>query len=35
MYKIGGGDIFVLIFVAGIFTFGVYTLLKFRKNKDF
>lgn len=35
MYKIDGGDIFVVVFVAGVFIFGIYTLLKFRKNKDF
>jgi hypothetical protein len=35
MYQIDGGDIFVLLFIAGIFSLGIYTLIKFRKNKDF
>ena len=35
MHEFGGSDYFVLLIVALIFALGVYTLLKFRKNKDF
>ena len=35
MYETGPGDIFVVIFIAVIFILGIYTLLKFRKNKNF
>ncbi len=35
MSEFGGSDYFVLFIVALIFGLGIYTLLKFRKNKDF
>lgn len=35
MYEFGGSEIFVLFIVALIFGLGIYTLLKFRKSKDF
>ena len=27
-------DYFILLFIAGIFSLGIYTLVKFMKNKD-
>ncbi|HWY38618.1 MAG TPA: hypothetical protein VNY73_08675 [Bacteroidia bacterium] len=35
MYEFGGSEIFVVFIVAAIFALGIYTLLKFRKNKNF
>jgi len=35
MYEFGGSEIFILVIVAIIFALGIYTLLKFRKNKNF
>lgn len=35
MYEFGGSEIFILFIVALIFGLGIYTLLKFRKNKNF
>ena len=35
MNEFGGSEIFILLVVALIFGLGIYTLLKFRKNKDF
>ncbi len=35
MYDFGWSEIFVLLIVAIIFGLGIYTLLKFRKNKNF
>lgn len=35
MYDFGGSEIFILLIVAIIFGLGIYTLLKFRKNKNF
>ena len=35
MSEFGGSDYFILLIVAFIFGLGIYTLLKFRKNKDF
>ena len=35
MNEFGGSEIFILIIVALIFGFGIYTLLKFKKNKNF
>lgn len=35
MYEIGGSEIFILLVVALFFGLGIYTLLKFRKNKNF
>jgi hypothetical protein len=35
MNEFGGGDIFIVCVVALIFGLGIYTLLKFRKNKNF
>lgn len=35
MYEFGGSEIFILLIVALIFALGIYTLLKFRKNKNF
>jgi len=35
MGEFGGSDYFILLIVAFIFGLGIYTLLKFRKNKDF
>ena len=35
MNEFGGSEIFILLIVALIFSFGIYTLLKFRKNKNF
>lgn len=35
MYEFGGSEIFILIIVALVFGLGIYTLLKFRKNKNF
>jgi heme/copper-type cytochrome/quinol oxidase subunit 2 len=35
MYKFSGGDFVVLFIVVVVFAAGVYTLLKFRKTKDF
>lgn len=35
MFEIGPGEIFILLLIGGIFSLGVYTLLKFRKNKNF
>jgi hypothetical protein len=35
MYKIEAGDIFVVVFVAAVFILGIYTLIRFRRNKDF
>jgi heme/copper-type cytochrome/quinol oxidase subunit 2 len=35
MYEFGGSEIFVLFIVALVFGLGIYTLLKFRKNKNF
>jgi len=35
MNEFGGSEIFIVIVVALIFGLGIYTLLKFRKNKNF
>jgi LPXTG-motif cell wall-anchored protein len=35
MYQTGGSEIFILLIVGLIFGLGIYTLLKFRKNKNF
>lgn len=35
MYEIGGSEVFILVIVALVFALGIYTLLKFRKNKNF
>lgn len=35
MYDFGGSEIFIVLIVAIVFGLGIYTLLKFRKNKDF
>lgn len=35
MYDFGGSEIFVIAIVAIVFGLGIYTLLKFRKNKNF
>ncbi len=35
MNEFGGSEIFIVFIVALIFGLGIYTLLKFRKNKDF
>ena len=35
MNEFGGGDLFILCIVAIVFGLGIYTLVKFRKNKDF
>ena len=35
MYETGGSEIFIILVVALVFALGIYTLLKFRKNKDF
>lgn len=35
MYEIGGSEIFIIALIAVIFALGIYTLLKFRKNKNF
>lgn len=35
MNEFGGSEIFILFIVALIFGLGIYTLLKFKKNKDF
>lgn len=35
MYEFGGSEIFILLIVALIFGLGIYTLIKFRKNKNF
>lgn len=35
MYEFGGSEIFILLIVAIVFGLGIYTLLKFRKSKDF
>jgi hypothetical protein len=35
MNEFGGSEIFIVLIVALIFGLGIYTLLKFRKNKDF
>ncbi|HXB38927.1 MAG TPA: hypothetical protein VNZ49_00205 [Bacteroidia bacterium] len=35
MYEFGGSEIFILLIVAIVFALGIYTLLKFRKNKNF
>jgi hypothetical protein len=33
--EFGGSEIFILFVIAIIFTLGIYTLVKFRKNKNF
>lgn len=35
MYEFGLSDFFIVLVVALFFAIGVYTLLKFKKNKDF
>jgi hypothetical protein len=35
MNEFGASEIFIVIVVALIFGLGIYTLLKFRKNKNF
>ncbi len=35
MYQIGGSEIFIIAIVALVFALGIYTLVKFRKNKNF
>ena len=35
MNEIGASEIFIVIIVALIFGLGIYTLLKFKKNKNF
>jgi hypothetical protein len=35
MNDFGGSEIFILFIVALIFGLGIYTLLKFKKNKNF
>jgi len=35
MNEFGGSEIFILFIVALIFGLGIYTLLKFKKNKNF
>ena len=35
MYEIGGSEIFIIAIVAIVFGLGIYTLVKFRKNKNF
>jgi hypothetical protein len=35
MYKITGSDIFVVVLVAAIFILGIYTLIKFKNNRNF
>jgi hypothetical protein len=35
MNDFGVSEVFILLVVALIFGLGIYTLLKFRKNKDF
>lgn len=35
MYDFGGSEIFVILIVACVFGLGIYTLVKFRKSKDF
>ncbi len=35
MYEVGASDYFILFIVALIFGIGIYTLLKFKKNKNF
>jgi hypothetical protein len=31
----GGSELFILFIIAIIFSLGIYTLVKFRKNKNF
>ena len=35
MNEFGGSEIFIVIIVALVFGLGIYTLLKFKKNKNF
>ena len=35
MNEFGGSEVFILCIVALIFGLGIYTLLKFKKNKNF
>jgi hypothetical protein len=35
MYEFGGSDLFILLVVVAVFILGIYTLVKFRKNKNF
>ena len=35
MYEFGGSEIFIIVIVALVFGLGIYTLVKFRKNKNF
>jgi hypothetical protein len=35
MYEMGGSEIFILLIVAIVFGLGIYTLVRFRKSKDF
>lgn len=34
MYEFGGSELFILLLVVAVFALGVYTLIKFRKNKN-
>ena len=35
MYEFGGSELFIVLLVAAVFGLGIYTLLKFKKNKNF
>jgi hypothetical protein len=34
MYELGGGEVFILCFVALVFVLGIYTLVRFLRSKN-